>query len=936
MSRRNNDAGRARGQGSPYNRGRGGGRGRGRGRGRSRSRGRGGFYPATETDFIVQMYGENTIPGGYHTPQGQARRGIGSPPANYNSYSAPSSGYSSPRGKGGRGRGLRGRGRGDGPLSKLLYEDRPFLRPIKFVPSVNSRILFQEQEEILQPVVEEVGDEEESHVPTAERVARVFSGVSKPPAPEDDLDDHDESLEEIDFNDLSAFQQKVDMEAASITQLNRAEQVDVEEKFTGAFFDTVALKEVATVSIPEPQDDVMQDNTAESAPADDGATVSMTSSITVHTTTEVVVTVETPPPAEEPTPEVQPTSAESTSTLTEVQSCSTPMEDDIVVLSTTLTENAIASPPLQAVDDREPVDTQDKEPSLFFVDTTPTPTPIVASTSTSLVVPLGAIPEDEDDVIVYEGPHPRSGVATPISKPAASALPSLSFSPSPQKFARRPHPAHSKTKSKLKERRQAAWARKRRGSGSFAALGANVAEAQLYEGKDPRQDERRRGDSDVDWGDVTDNEVDEVASGVDGMDLDPELELDVEALKRFASGLDANFKTMDDIDDEERIRKEDEEDGSSESESENDDDEDEESVRRAIEEDEVMMLGDSDAEEDLSPNSSFQARLQRMREGSNSKRAGKSRQADEDADSSDDDDDFFRNKTWAEEDDDFIAHIHDILDENESILTGRERQKKKEVFSAIHNGSFDEEWMTQARRKKDKYKDLPPELREQWEKDRQKKAEYKRERELSRLIQAADPLAAKKGGEKGRKAMLAAAALDPTITAIPNRIIDVTTLVQQIRRFIANIDGPQSMSLPPADKRTRKNVHELAVAFNLKSVSKGNGDARYTTLTKTTMSGININEAKISKITRRGGTFGGEEFVNKKGKGKGKGNLIPRHKEGDEVGKEAPRIGESNIGFRMLASMGWSEGDHIGISGGLKDPVTAVIKTTKLGLGATK
>ncbi len=445
------------------------------------------------------------------------------------------------------------------------------------------------------------------------------------------------------------------MEAASITQLNRTEQVDVEEKFTGTFFDTVALKEVA---IPELQDDVTQDNTAESAPADDGATVSMTSSITVHTTTEVVVTAETPPPAEEPTPEVQPTSTESTGTLTKVRSCFTPMEDDIVVLSTAVAENVIASPSLQTVDDREPVDTQDEEPSLYLVDTTPSPTPIVASTSTSLVVPLGAIPEDEDDVIVYEGPHPRSGIATPISKPTAPALPSLSFSPSPQKIARRPHPAHSKTKSKLKERRQAAWARERRGSGSFAALGANVAEAQLYEGKDPRQDERRRGDSDVDWGDETDHEVDEVASGVDGMDLDPELELDVEVLKRFAGGVDANFKTMDDIDDEEKIRKEDEDDGSSESESENDDDEDEESVRRAIEEDEAMMLGDSDAEEDLSPNSSFQRRLQRMREGSNSKGAGKSRQADEDADSSDDEDDFFRNKTWAEKDDDFIAHIH--------------------------------------------------------------------------------------------------------------------------------------------------------------------------------------------------------------------------------------------------------------------------------------
>jgi len=35
--------------------------------------------------------------------------------------------------------------------------------------------------------------------------------------------------------------------------------------------------------------------------------------------------------------------------------------------------------------------------------------------------------------------------------------------------------------------------------------------------------------------------------------------------------------------------------------------------------------------------------------------------------------------------------------------------------------------------------------------------------------------------------------------------------------------------------------------------------------------------------------------------------------------------------------MGWSEGDRIGASmKGLEVPLTAIIKTTKLGLGATK
>jgi hypothetical protein len=38
----------------------------------------------------------------------------------------------------------------------------------------------------------------------------------------------------------------------------------------------------------------------------------------------------------------------------------------------------------------------------------------------------------------------------------------------------------------------------------------------------------------------------------------------------------------------------------------------------------------------------------------------------------------------------------------------------------------------------------------------------------------------------------------------------------------------------------------------------------------------------------------------------------------------------------MLGMMGWSEGDRIGVTGGIQDPLTAIIKITKLGLGAAK
>ena len=60
----------------------------------------------------------------------------------------------------GRGRGQARGGsklRSDAPLSGLLYRDRPFLRPVVFVRSVYTKTLFQEEEEILQPVVEDVG-----------------------------------------------------------------------------------------------------------------------------------------------------------------------------------------------------------------------------------------------------------------------------------------------------------------------------------------------------------------------------------------------------------------------------------------------------------------------------------------------------------------------------------------------------------------------------------------------------------------------------------------------------------------------------------------------------------------------------------------------------------------------------------------------------------
>ena len=60
------------------------------------------------------------------------------------------------RGRGGGGGGFQ-RLRPDAPLTSLLYQERPLLRPIVFVPSTLKPVLFDQVEDLLKPVVEEVG-----------------------------------------------------------------------------------------------------------------------------------------------------------------------------------------------------------------------------------------------------------------------------------------------------------------------------------------------------------------------------------------------------------------------------------------------------------------------------------------------------------------------------------------------------------------------------------------------------------------------------------------------------------------------------------------------------------------------------------------------------------------------------------------------------------
>ncbi|KAF8321500.1 hypothetical protein F5887DRAFT_927811 [Amanita rubescens] len=760
------------------------------------------------------------------------------------------------------------------PLSSLLYESRPLLRPVFFVKSTLTPFLFQQEEELLKPTMEDIDDAEDNRIPTANRIAQVIGGL--------DLE-NEEEIEEIDFNDTEKLLEVQVKPGKMLT-------VALEEQFTGYYHGTAnsAAPLGRGQHVAHPNED--RSNEQSSVNVVEGI-----ADITLNSQPDI------------------------TGSDLPRESAGVTQETESIVMRAKGAEGE--------------GEQQCPGSAGFFIDTTPSqilaPSQLRKGTAASHILGAPEALGDDDDIIPQ--------------KPRQFVSPLLLASPSTQRKA--------KVRVRMQESRHARQKKWRKRSMFSFGAERQDKEWQELDGPDPRWEERRRGDSDIDWGEEENEQgaaAGEPLTGPDGMDVDPELldEKSIGALGSFANGIlgqeGTRYLTMDDIADIEKLKQEDEASEGGAKGSSGDDDSEvakTKDVDGVFEKEEEMLIGEdaqqsdvdegSEEEDELSSCSSFRERLELIRKLPAKKPASTSQQLDEDEEG---EAEFDASYAW--DSDDYINRLQDLVDETEGILTGCDRKERKRLFKAINNGDREDlSTFTVARRKKDRPTNLPPELQEQWVKDRAKKAEKKAERERARLEAAADPLIKKKGGKKGRKAMLVAARQDPKITVIgPNRVIDMTTLVQQIKRFIANPDGPRTMALPPASKETRKLVHEMAAAFNLKSKSDGHGDARYTVLIRTSRSGLRVDEAKVARIMRR--SHGGE-FNKSDRKGKGKSGP-PRQKEGEEVGKAAPKIDSSNRGFRLLEAMGWSEGKQIGITGGLDQPLTAIIKHSKLGLGATR
>ena len=295
----------------------------------------------------------------------------------------------------------------------------------------------------------------------------------------------------------------------------------------------------------------------------------------------------------------------------------------------------------------EPAIMPAESPPLFVVDTNPStsraqvPAPAYnvhprnVSLGESVNMEVEVEPDSEDDVIVYDAPNPR--ISTPRVGPTTltnAPLPNHTTSSAPRQINPLRKGKFVHVVGRNAKRGSGALGVKRKRlveHGKFASFGAMIAEARLRsqddgKDKDPKEHLRRQGDSDVDWGDETDEgEGDPTVATAEGMDLDPDLVgsgVTTTAIKRFVEGIGANHVTMDDLEDanvEECSSSDDEMD-----EDEGEDGTDDEGVER----DEEMLLmeeflaaqGDSgfsdeedEDEDELDPRAGFQARLDRLR-----------------------------------------------------------------------------------------------------------------------------------------------------------------------------------------------------------------------------------------------------------------------------------------------------------------------------------
>ncbi|KAF2201899.1 hypothetical protein GQ43DRAFT_455462 [Delitschia confertaspora ATCC 74209] len=213
--------------------------------------------------------------------------------------------------------------------------------------------------------------------------------------------------------------------------------------------------------------------------------------------------------------------------------------------------------------------------------------------------------------------------------------------------------------------------------------------------------------------------------------------------------------------------------------------------------------------------------------------------------------------------------------------------------------------------------ELHEHLQSVWEADRSKKRLKKAEREELRKLGLL--------GRKGKKT--------PDLSVKYREGYTMVQVVEEIREFMIS-DSP-TCSLPPMDAQKRAAVHQFVSKLGLGSKSRGDGQARFTVLSKTTRT-LPYDDDEFDKLAQHKRFRFRFQAAPREGK-KTRGPKVRAsvgYKDGEAVGAHAPELGPENRGRAMLEKMGWTKGTALGAldNKGILEPIVHTVKTTKAGL----
>lgn len=161
----------------------------------------------------------------------------------------------------------------------------------------------------------------------------------------------------------------------------------------------------------------------------------------------------------------------------------------------------------------------------------------------------------------------------------------------------------------------------------------------------------------------------------------------------------------------------------------------------------------------------------------------------------------------------------------------------------------------------------------------------------------------------------------------------------QIYDFILRNVESQQMALPPMNSSLREIFKEMAKLLNISTTTRGSSSSKCLVLYKTSLTKI-AEENEKNEVEFLAGCVWKTHKIDIKSV-----YSNPKYQIGKIIGEDAPKIPETNIGFKvfihlfiyqMMTKMGWSVGEGIGKSKILMpdDAINAVIRKEREGLGS--